>query len=414
MILYAQSRFPFWLQLLVAFVFVVCGWFYGLRVSSVGLAAMGKAIPPFVDLFPAWYGSREVILHHGDPYSDQVTAQIQKAVYDRVAGSGMDQQRFAYPIFSVVLFAPFAIFPLNLAEMLAFLAFAALTVASIAWWTWRKSARRIVLASLLAAATFPCYYVLAALQPTVLIASAMAASIASARRGRLLLSGVLLALACTKPQLAIGILVPLFAWAIHDFRRRWKLPLAFFAAFGVLILLGQLMLPGWIPEWLGVLHAYAGYARATSMISILGRVPSIVVGAAIVAAVAIATWRHRDDLLFSSALCISTVLLVVPLHLYDQYLILAPALWLFANRDSFADWNGRMLLSVLDISLTLGWVWQVLLVPVYFLSRQAVMILWALPFGLVGVLPIAAFLPLLYSAFWTRRSHAAEAGELAV
>jgi hypothetical protein len=398
----------------VAFVFVVCGWFYGLRVSPVGLAAMGKAIPPFVDLFPAWYGSREVILHHGDPYSDQVTAQIQKAVYDRVAGSGMDQQRFAYPIFSVVLFAPFAIFPLNLAEMLAFLAFAALTVASIAWWTWRMSARRIVLASLLAAATFPCYYVLAALQPTVLIASAMAASIASARRGRLLLSGVLLALACTKPQLAIGILVPLFAWAIHDFRRRWKLPMAFLAAFGVLILLGQLMLPGWIPEWFGVLHAYAGYARATSMISILGRVPSIVVGAAIVAAVAIATWRHRDDLLFSSALCISTVLLVVPLHLYDQYLILAPALWLFANRDSFADWNGRMLLSVLDISLTLGWVWQVLLVPVYFLSRQAVMILWALPFGLVGVLPIAAFLPLLYSAFWTRRSHAAEAGELAV
>ncbi|MGB3630629.1 MAG: glycosyltransferase 87 family protein [Terracidiphilus sp.] len=414
MILLAKSRFPFWLQLLLALTLVVSGWFYGLKISTMGLEAMGKAIPPFVDLFPAWYGTREVVLHHGDPYSDEVTAQIQKAIYDRTASSGMDQQRFAYPVFSVILFFPFALAPLPLAEKLAFLVFVALTVASIAWWTGKMTARRLLLATLLAAATFPCYYVLIALQPTLLIASAMAAACAAARRGRLLLSGVLLALACVKPQLAIGILIPLFAWAIHDIRRRWTLPLAFLGAGVALFAFGQLILPGWVPEWLGVVRAYAGYARATSAISSLGRLPGTVLAVAIVAAVAIATWRHRDDLPFTSALCVSTVLLVVPLHLYDQFLLLVPALWLFANRDCFAEWTGQRLLALLDIALTIGWVWQVLLVPVYFLSRHAALILWGLPFGLIGVLPFTAFLPLFYRAFWIGRGQPAQVQELAV
>jgi hypothetical protein len=414
LILVAQSRFPFWLQLLLALALVFGGWFYGLKVSTMGLEAMGKAIPPFVDLFPAWYGSREVILHHGDPYSDQVTAQIQQAIYDRTAGSGMDQQRFAYPVFSVILFFPFALAPLPLAEKLAFAVFIALMVASIAWWTGKMKPRHLLLASLLAAATFPCYYVLVALQPTLIVATAMAAASAAARRGRLLLSGVLLALACVKPQLAIGVLVPLFAWAIHDFRRRWRLLLAFSCTGVALLAFGQLLLPGWIPEWLGVVRAYAGYARATSAILSLGRLPGMVLAAAIVAAVAIAVWRHRDDLPFTSALCVSTVLLVVPLHLYDQFLLMVPALWLFANREAFAEWTGQRLLALLDISLTLGWIWQLLLVPVYLFSRHMTMILWGVPFGLIGVLPFTAFLPLFYRAFWITRGQPAPVREVVV
>jgi hypothetical protein len=414
LILVAQSRFPFWLQLFLALALVFGGWFYGLKVSTMGLEAMGKAIPPFVDLFPAWYGSREVILHHGDPYSDQVTTQIQEAIYDRTASSGMDQQRFAYPVFSVILFFPFALAPLPLAEKLAFVVFIALMVASIAWWTGKMKARHLLLASLLAAATFPCYYVLVALQPTLIVATAMAAACAAARRGRLLLSGLLLALACVKPQLAIGVFVPLFAWAVHDLRRRWTLPLAFSCSGVALLAFGQLLLPGWIPEWVGVVRAYAGYARATSAILSLGRLPGIVLAAAIVAAVAIAVWRHRDDLPFTSALCVSTVLLVVPLHLYDQFLLMVPALWLFANRDAFAEWTGQRLLALLDISLTLGWIWQLLLVPVYLLSRHMAMVLWGVPFGLIGVLPFTAFLPLFYRAFWIARVRPAPVQELAV
>lgn len=399
MILFDQSRLSFRLRLLLTFVCVAAGWFYGLKVSKLGLAAIGKAVPPFVDLYPAWYGSRAVLLHHGDPYADQLTVQIQKAVYGHPSGPGMDQQHFAYPVFAAVLFLPFALLPLHLAKIFAFLVLAGLMAASTAWWTGKTSPSFILLASLLAGASFPCYYALVALQPTVLIASMLAASYAAARRNHFILSGVLLALSCTKPQLAIGLIIPMLVWVYHDLRGRRSLLLAFFATGLVLLVLGQLLLPGWIPEWLGILRAYSGYARATPVIFIMGRLPGIVLAVAVVASVGIATWRHRDDLSFTSALWISTVLLVVPLHIYDQSLLLVPVLWLFVNRDLFTGWTARRLLLTLDIAITLGWFCQIVLVPIYMLSRHAATILWEGPFGAVGVIPFTAFLPLLYRAF---------------
>lgn len=398
-ILSGKSYNSFLPRLLLALLCVVSGWFYGLKVSPMGLATIHREIPPFVDLFPAWFGSREVLLHHGDPYADQLTVQIQKAVYGHPAGPGMDQQHFAYPVFSAILFLPFALLPLHLAIIFAFVVFAALMAFSAAWWTGRTSLRFILLAGLFAAASFPCYYALVALQPTVLIASIMAVSYAAARRDHLIVSGMLLALTCTKPQLAIGLIIPVFAWVLCDLRGRRKLLLSFFAAGLALLALGQLLLPGWIPEWLGILRAYSGYARATSVVFNLGGLPGIVLTVAIVASVAVATWRHRDDLSFTSALWISTVLLVVPLHIYDQYLLMVPVLWLFVNRDLFTGWTGRRLLIALEISIIIGWFWQILLVPMYMLSQHAAMILWGLPFGATGVIPYTAFLPLLYRAF---------------
>lgn len=414
MILFDQSRISFRLQLLLALACVAGGWFYGLKISALGLASMGRAIPPFVDLYPAWYGSREVLLHHGDPYSEQLTLQIQKAVYGHPVGPEMDQQHFAYPVFSTVLFLPFAVLPLPVARVFAFPVLIALLAASIAWWTGRMSPRFLLLASLLAAASFPCYYALVALQPTVIVAAIIAACYAAARRNHLILSGALLALACTKPQLAIGLIVPMLVWAFHDLRARRRLPLAFVAAGIALLAFGQLLLPGWIPEWLSILRSYSSYARATPVICNLGTWPGIALTIAVLVSVAVATWRHRNDLPFTSALWISTVLLVVPLHIYDQYLLLFPVLWLVVNRDLFAGWTGRRLLLALEISIALGWVWQLLLLPVYVLSHRAAIILWGGPFGASGVIPFTAFLPLLYRAFRVAAVPAAPAPELAL
>jgi hypothetical protein len=55
-----------------------------------------------------------------------------------------------------------------------------------------------------------------------------------------------------------------------------------------------------------------------------------------------------------------------------------------------------------------------LLVPVYLLSRHMAMVLWGVPFGLIGVLPFTAFLPLFYRAFWIARGRPAPVQELAV
>src|ERR1700683_986511 len=43
------------------------------------------------DLYPRWYGARELLLHHRDPYSADVTREIQLAYEGR-------EQRFNYQI----------------------------------------------------------------------------------------------------------------------------------------------------------------------------------------------------------------------------------------------------------------------------------------------------------------------------
>ncbi len=63
------------------------------------------------DLYPRWLGARELLLHGRDPYSAEVTREIQIGYYGEVLDgsrpdSPKDQQRFAYPVYVVFLLAP--------------------------------------------------------------------------------------------------------------------------------------------------------------------------------------------------------------------------------------------------------------------------------------------------------------------
>src|SRR5437868_6163349 len=63
------------------------------------------------DLYPRWVGARDLLLSHQDPYSDEVTREIQLGYYGKVLDptrpdDPKDEQRFAYPVYVVFLLAP--------------------------------------------------------------------------------------------------------------------------------------------------------------------------------------------------------------------------------------------------------------------------------------------------------------------
>src|SRR5262249_45605699 len=73
------------------------------------------------DLYPRWLGARELLLHGRDPYSPEVTREIQIGYYGRVldpsrAGDPQDQQGFAYPVYVVFLLAPTINLPFNIVQ----------------------------------------------------------------------------------------------------------------------------------------------------------------------------------------------------------------------------------------------------------------------------------------------------------
>src|SRR6266478_4912216 len=88
----------------------------GLHYSS------GVAGGPFGDLYPSWFGTREFIVNHRSPYGKEVTQSLQITYYGHVLGSDdhRNQQRFAYPIYIVFLFAATTWMPFHMVQMIGF------------------------------------------------------------------------------------------------------------------------------------------------------------------------------------------------------------------------------------------------------------------------------------------------------
>src|SRR5678815_3305835 len=95
-------------------------WFYVQWVlvpyQKADAAAHGRPRGNRSDLYPRWLGTRELLLHHRDPYSPEVTRGIQSGYYGRPLDAGRmddarfnepkDQQGCAYPQHVVILLAP--------------------------------------------------------------------------------------------------------------------------------------------------------------------------------------------------------------------------------------------------------------------------------------------------------------------
>src|SRR5262245_6428590 len=73
------------------------------------------------DLYPRWLGARELLLHGRDPYSPEITSEIQAGYYGRPLEGGrpgdpVDEQRFAYPVYVVFLLAPTITMPFSIVQ----------------------------------------------------------------------------------------------------------------------------------------------------------------------------------------------------------------------------------------------------------------------------------------------------------
>src|SRR2546428_11071812 len=81
------------------------GYFDGVAVDAQEAKAAAQNIPRgnLSDLYPRWLGTREFLLHGRDPYSAEVTAEINKAasgvpMVHRKPGNRTDENGFALPL----------------------------------------------------------------------------------------------------------------------------------------------------------------------------------------------------------------------------------------------------------------------------------------------------------------------------
>jgi glycosyl transferase family 87 len=352
------------------------------------------------DLYPRWLGARELLLHRRDPYSFEVTREIQHGYYGRElnqarANDPKDQQGFAYPVYVVFLLAPTVTMPFEFVQIAFRWFLILLTAGAIPLWVRAIRSRTPFLTMLMwmifALGSFAALQGIKLQQLTLLVCSLIAGAMAALSAGYLVPAGILLALSTIKPQL-VGILAGwLLLWTLADWRSRKKFAISFFATLVALMVGGEWLLPGWISKFRAAAKAYIQYTGGgKSVLDVaLGPTLGTFVAVLILVMVAIFCWRQRaapqpdPAFAWSLALVLAATLAVIPTYAPYNQLLLVPALMLIA-RDAAAFWKGRRierwLLFITAFSLLWPWLTAATLCALLpLLSRERLEKLWVLP-----------------------------------
>jgi Glycosyltransferase family 87 len=334
------------------------------------------------DFYQIWLTSREWLRHRSDPYSPEMTREIQIGLYGRLLdpkrpSDPVDQRAFPYPAFADLLFWPaseFAFPPLRIAVVCLL---GALTCISVPLWLraldWNIGWRWLMVILLLTLSSYPALEALYAEQLGLFVAFLLAASLFALRRQRFVLAGFLMAITTVKPQMTVLAILFLLCWSVHDWRARGRFCIGFFSILCVLVGLSLAVLPHWIQSWTRTILAYRHYTRPPLVQEVLTSYlgphfagPATLALTAIAIAVAMAlAWRNRaaafDSFTFwitlSLLLAITTIVILPGQAVYD-HLILIPGILLLARNRSVLRHAGSAPHALLWIGgLFLFWPW---------------------------------------------------------
>jgi hypothetical protein len=340
------------LWLLLSFFVAGISWLYVHRIlvpwTSYLHLQNGYVIAQISDLYSPWVGTRELLLHHRNPYGPEVSHEIQMVfyghpitqTYDKPGIALVDEQRFAYPVYEVFLTAPLAYVdfaqvhrwaPLVLGLLVALNIFFCVSILH-----WRLPWEAIAAIVLFTLSSPQIVQGLRLQQLAIVEACLLTAGAWCVSRNHAGSAGVLLALSTIKPQMALLPLCWFAIWAAGDWRRRWRLPASFIATIVALIVAGELLLPGWPRYFLAGLAAYRRYAMPTSALRVaLGDTFGEILGGILVLGLLAYAWQNRkaagDSRQFASILAtfFTCALLTFPLFTpFNQVLLILPALLL--------------------------------------------------------------------------------------
>ncbi len=316
-----------------------------------GLNHYARTAPGGVDFLVHWIANRH-LLQGESPYSENVTLEIQQWVYGRPARLHEHQQRDVYPLYAVVVFAPFTtIHDFATARAawttLLFLSIIGVLGLSLALLHWRPQPWLLGLLTFFALTWYHNVRLLINGNATGVVALLQMLAVwllSKNRRHSDVAAGLALALSTFKPNLALLPFLWLNGWAWARKRRAVN----FAALGGWLALAGSATVwwPGWWWVYARALRDFPGYNRWGTVQAILsaygagwGKALGLLLTVGLTAWLAWAWWRHRQADFRS-------------------------ALWVFALTQVAGQWIGipggpdHFLLLLFPLLMVLHWLWR--------------------------------------------------------
>jgi hypothetical protein len=330
------------------------------------------------DLYPRWVGTRALILQGRNPYSAEVTGEIQVGYYGRTVDTAKaafpsDEQRFIYPVFVAILLAPVAQRPFSEIQDWAAVFLFFFTVASV--WLWMKalnltfSPTTLWIATLFTIGSWPVAEGLYEQQLSLLVAFLLAAAAAAAVRGRPLLAGMSLAISLIKPSLGLPLILWLLLNAVRNWRIQKALLIGFAATLGIMLMASERLLPHWFWYWRTSLPAYIAYTGSRSSLErLFGGPIAIFASAVVVIMVVIVGWRSAEAASssrpfgYTCSLVLAATLVLLPtwsLASYNEVLLLPAVLW-FCSEQFCSTQKRKFSLTrrVVLLAFACGLLWE--------------------------------------------------------
>jgi Glycosyltransferase family 87 len=422
--------------LILALLFAGSMWFFVQHIliphQEADAALHGIPRGNLSDLYPRWLGAKELLLHHRDPYSPEVTREIQIGYWGRPLDpmrplDPTDQAGFAYPVFVVFLLAPTITLPFSVVQAGFRWFLLILTAATVPLWLralrWRSSVTTTAILIVLTLGSFQAMQGIKVQQLGLLVGGLVAGSAALFAGRYFGLAGVLLAFATIKPHLVLPLVVWLLLWAFSDWHRRRNFVWGFVSTMAILLAGAEYVLPGWVWRFRAAITAYRQYNDgAGSLLDVLVT-PEWGRPLAVLAALALAVlgWKFRraspDSPAFNLvfALMIAVTIVIIPkAATYNQILLLPGILLVLRVWGTLWQKGGRMRVILLTCGLLISWPWlaaTALMIASLFLPAQSVQNAWAVPLWTILDTPLAVVVLLVCSfAELMKASLAAQSG----
>ncbi len=319
------------------------------------------------DFFLRWQGTRSYFAGL-NPYSREATLIVENGLYGAPARPDQYPGDFVYPFYTVILMAPLALFPYDMASAIWLVITAALIVGTFVLMTdmfnWRPPAWLLLLGMAWAFVSYPAVRGTFLGQPGVAVACMELIALWALAKDHDTLAGIVLAVSTLKPPVGIFIVPFLLLWGLRY--RRWRFVISFSALFGVLFIASFLLLPSWLSDWLKQVGTYSGYTEIGSPVWIitsiylpfLGTPGELVIDGLLVLLMLWAWYRvllRREIALFdwTAALTLTITHLVAPRTATPHFVVFVLVFVFYFREIMRADYkDGARLVAGIMISTT--------------------------------------------------------------
>ena len=225
------------------------------------------------DFLAHYVGARSLIFEGKSPYSDDVALEIQRQVFGRPAEQGEIEHRVVYPIYSVLLFAPFALVKDYAIARVAWMTVLEIALIGTAYLAlllsnWKPKTFVLGIYFLFSVLWYHGFRSVINGNAVIIVGFLLTAALYALWKEKYRAAGVLLAFSTIKPNLVVLVIFFVLVWCVYQ--KKKTVIIWFFGSMIVLTLGGMILVPNWIIQNLWEILKYPAYNPPGSIGEVLG------------------------------------------------------------------------------------------------------------------------------------------------